>query len=134
MSTLRLRHLYARVRRAFCRELGSVRGNYYHSLCSPDFFSEGGGTSVHRLLFIYYLMVSFISTSLIDTIIYYISAVLNTQSYKYLCFFFYLSLISCDVTELLVHVDGAFQTFFSSFSFHFRAPPPRSLLCPLAVI
>ena len=52
----------------------------------------------------------------------------NTQSYKYLWFFY--SNLCFGFIKWLVLVDGTFQTFFSLFSFHFRALPSRSFIIP----
>ena len=50
----------------------------------------------------------------------------NTQSYKYLWFFY--SKLCFGFIKWLVLVDGTFQTIFSLFSFHFRAPPSCSFI------
>ena len=55
---------------------------------------------------------------------------INTQSYKYI-WFFYSEFNMLWRYRVLVHVDGAFQSFFSFFSFHFRAPPSPSFITPL---
>ena len=55
----------------------------------------------------------------------------NTQSYKYLWFFY--SKLCFGFIKWLVLVDGTFQTFFSLFSFHFRAPPSRSFIIPPSI-
>ena len=86
-----------------------VSGSLFVSPCPPecDFQSETKIEPDFRLLYF---------------------GIVNTHSYKYRWFFY--SKLCFDVTEWFVHVDGSFQTLFSFFSFHFRAPPSRSFIIP----
>ena len=86
-----------------------VSGSLFVSPCPPecDFQSETKIEPDFRLLYF---------------------GIVNTNSYKYRWFFY--SKLCFDVTEWFAHVDGSFQTLFSFFFFHFRAPPSRSFIIP----